>query len=68
MASDPLFYLVVVAVLLVLAVLVFGLLTFMRGGEFNRKYGNKIMQARIVAQVLAVLVILLYVFLRRQGG
>ena len=34
-----------------------------RGGEFNRKYANKIMRARIAAQAVAVLLlILLFVF------
>jgi hypoxia induced protein len=68
MANDPLFYVVVVAVLIVLAILMFGLGTFMSGGAFNRKYSNKIMRARILAQFVAVGLILLFVFLRRQGG
>jgi len=68
MFDDPLFYLVIFAVFLVLAVLMFGLGTFIRGGEFNRKYANKIMRYRIGTQLVAVALILLYVTLRKSGG
>jgi len=68
MANDPLFIVVVIAVLLVLAVLVFGLLTFLKGGEFNRKHSNKIMRLRVAAQFVAILLILLFVYVRRQMG
>lgn len=68
MANDPFFWLVVVAVLIVLGILLVGIGGFGKGGEFNRKYANKIMRWRIGAQFVAVLLILLYVYLRRQGG
>lgn len=68
MADDPLFWLVAVAVLIVLGILLLGIGTFGKGGEFNRKHANKIMRWRIGAQFIAVLLILLFVFLRRQGG
>ena len=66
--SDPLFLLVVLAVLIVLAILLFGVGTFGRGGEFNRRNANKIMRWRVIAQAIAIALVLLYVFLRRQGG
>jgi hypothetical protein len=65
--SDPLLYLVVVAVLLVLGVLVFGVGTFGRGGEFNRLHANRIMRWRIYMQAAAIALILLYVWLRRSA-
>ncbi len=68
MANDPLFWLVAVAVLIVLGILLLGIGAFGKGGEFNRKNANKIMRWRIGAQFVAVLLILLYVYLRRQGG
>jgi len=68
MANDPLFYIVVAAVLLVLVILTSGLIGFTKGGDFNRKYANKIMRARIVAQAVAVALILLYVYLRGRGA
>jgi len=64
MLSDPLFILVVIAVLIVLGILLLGVGTFGKGGEFNRKYANKIMRWRIGAQFVAVVLILLYVYLR----
>ena len=68
MASDPLFYLVVAAVLLVVVILMSGLIGFTKGGDFNRKHANKIMRARIAAQAVAIALILLYVYLRKQGA
>ncbi len=43
------------AVALVLFTGIFGM---MRGGAFNRKYGNKLMQLRVGLQFVAILVIL----------
>ena len=40
-----------------LGVLIFGIITMFRGGEFNRKYGNKLMQLRVFMQLIAVLLI-----------
>lgn len=65
---DPLFLIVVVAVLLVLGILLFGVGTFGRGGEFNRRNANRIMRWRIVAQAIAVALILLFVWLRGRGA
>ncbi len=63
---DPLYILVVLAVLAVLIVLMIGLGGFTTGGEFNRKYANKIMRWRIILQAVAVALIVLFVYLR--GG
>ncbi len=67
MANDPLFYIIVAAVLVVVAILMSGLIGFTKGGEFNRKYANKIMRARIIAQAIAVALIVAYVYLRGRG-
>ena len=64
MLQDPLLILVLVAVGIVAAILMFGVGTFGRGGEFNRKHANRLMRWRIGAQFVAVLLILLYVFIR----
>ena len=68
MADDPLFYIVAVACLAVAGIMMFGVITFGRGGEFNRKHANRIMRWRIGAQFVAVVLILLFVFIRRQTG
>ncbi len=68
MANDPLFWIVVLACLIVLGILLLGVGSFGKGGEFNRKNANKIMRWRIGAQFVAVLLILGYVWIRREGG
>jgi hypothetical protein len=61
---DPLYILVVIAVLAVLVTLMIGLGAFTSGGEFNKKYANKIMRWRIILQAVAIACILLYVYFR----
>ena len=68
MADDPLFILVAIAVLIVLGILLFGIGTFGKGGEFNRKHANRIMRWRIGAQFVAVILIVAFVYIRRQSG
>ena len=68
MSEAPLYFIVVGAVLLVLIILMIGLGSFTSGGEFNRKYANKLMRLRIIAQAVAVGLILLYVALRGNGS
>ena len=65
---DALYYIVVISVLAVVVILMIGLGGFMRGGEFNRRYANKIMRLRIIGQAVAVVLILLYVVLRQIEG
>lgn len=67
MKDDPLFYVVAAACLAVVAILMVGIGVFAKGGDFNRKYANKIMRWRIGAQFIAVLLILLFVWLRKGG-
>ena len=54
--SGFLFPVLIFAMLATLGVLFFGIITMARGGDFNLKYGNKIMRARIVLQALALLI------------
>ncbi len=68
MLNDPLFIIVAAACLAVAGILLFGILTFGKGGDFNRKNANRIMRWRIGAQFIAVLLILLFVYMRRQMG
>jgi hypothetical protein len=51
--------LLMIAMLATLVVLVVGLAGFFHGGEFNRKYGNKLMQARVALQAVAVVLLLI---------
>ena len=62
MFSDPLFLLVIVSMAVVAIILLIGIGGFGRGGEFNKKYANKLMRMRIMAQFVAVILILVFVY------
>jgi len=68
MMSDPLFIVIVLVMLGVVGVLVMGIGSYGKGGEFNRKHSNRLMRYRIGAQFVAVLLILFFIWLRGQGG
>jgi hypothetical protein len=51
--------LLMIAMLATLGVLAVGIAGFFHGGEFNRKYGNKLMQARVALQAVAVVLLLI---------
>lgn len=67
MTRDPLFLIAAFACLAVLVILMIGIGGFAKGGDFNRKHANRIMRYRIIAQAVAVALILAFVFLRRGG-
>jgi hypothetical protein len=67
MANDPLFWLAAAACLVVLFILLVGIGGFAKGGEFNKKYANKIMRLRLLAQFVAVILIVGFVWLRSGG-
>ena len=48
-------------------VLLVGVGGFARGGEFNRKYANKIMRLRLLAQFIAVILIVVFVYFSGRG-
>jgi hypothetical protein len=63
--SNIFFYLMLVACALVVASLVMGILVMAKGGEVDKKYSNKLMQARVMFQGLALLLFMLAVMTRR---
>ncbi|WP_370254750.1 twin transmembrane helix small protein [Nioella sp.] len=65
---DILFILALVVTVGVAIILLFGIGSFTRGGEFNRQNGNKIMRWRLAAQFVAVILIAAYVLIRGNGG
>ncbi len=66
--GDPLLILIILACVAVVVVLMLGLGGFAGGGAFNKKNSNKLMRYRIAAQFIAVVLIVIYVALRQQGG
>ncbi len=55
--DNVLFFLIIISLLSVVAVLALGIFSMLKGGEFNEKYGNKLMQMRVILQTLAVLLL-----------
>jgi len=53
--SGFFFVLMVIAMVAVLGALGTGLYAMTRGGEFNAKYGNRLMQLRVALQAVALL-------------
>ena len=51
----------------VLLVLFLGLVVFVRGGEMNNKYGNKLMQLRVITQTVSISIIIILVAIRVAG-
>lgn len=54
---------VLIALLVTLGILLAGVFGMARGGEFNRKYGNKLMRMRVIAQFTALALMVLFAFL-----
>ena len=65
MFTDPLFILVILAGLSTLAVLVLGLLSFAKSGEFHKRNANKIMRWRVGLQFLTVVLFMTWVYFTR---
>ena len=60
-------YFIIAAVVATALVLLFGVLTFARGGDFNRRYGNKLMRLRILMQAIAVVLIMVGIWIASMG-
>ena len=58
--------LIILSLIAVLIVLGVGIIGMLRGGDFNRRYGNKLMRVRVATQGLAILLILLFVAVSRS--
>lgn len=67
-AMKTLSILLAIALAAVVLVLIVGLIAMARGGEFNRKYGNKLMRARVALQAAAIVLFLLFVVASKSGG
>ncbi len=64
---DPLFLVAAIASLVVLAILILGVGSFAKGGEFNRKHANRLMRYRLAAQFVAVILIVAFAWFRMRG-
>jgi hypothetical protein len=57
---------IVAAMIAAVGALLLGLVSMAKGGEFNRKYGNKLMRLRIVLQGLAILLFIVFMLAYRS--
>ena len=57
-----------IAMLITLGVLFAGVITMARGGETDRRYANKLMRARIIAQAVALALFAIAMLLAKKGG
>ena len=64
MQDKPLLILLAICCLAVVVILATGIGGFAKGGEFNRKHGNRLMRWRIIAQAVAIAVFLFYLWMR----
>ena len=64
---ENLYIVPVISCLVVLVILMIGITVFAKGGAVNRKYSNKLMRYRVIAQAIAVLIILGYVLIQQKG-
>ncbi len=59
--------LIPVSLFLVLAILAVGIYALFRGGDFGRSYSNKLMRLRVLAQFVAILVLMGALYWRNHG-
>lgn len=65
--SRIFFILMIISMVLVLLSLLVGLVAMIKGGEFNEKYGNKMMRLRVTLQGLALGLFVLAVWSGNSG-
>jgi hypothetical protein len=68
MLNHPIFFLGVIACFVTVIILMIGIGGFVRGGEFNRRHSNRLMRYRIIAQAVAVILIVAFSYVRSLGG
>lgn len=66
--SKILEYAVGVVMALVVAVLITGIVSMFKGGDFNKKYSNKLMRLRVALQALALVLFAIFMLFFRSHG
>jgi len=66
--QDPLLIVAIVACLVVLVILLLGINAFRKGGADGAKQSNKFMRWRLIAQFVAVVLIMVFVWVRGTSG
>ena len=63
--SGLLWFLIPLATAATAIVLTVGLVGFAGGGKFNKKYGNKLMQMRVLLQFIAIILMCAVLYLAK---
>ena len=67
MLKDPLFVIGLLAALVVVVILMIGIGSFAKGGAFHKRNANRLMRYRIIAQAVAIGVLLVFAWWRGRG-
>jgi len=65
--NDVILVLLAVTLAVVVIVLLTGVVGMARGGDFNARYGNKLMRLRVILQGLAIVLFILLVVTSDRG-
>jgi multisubunit Na+/H+ antiporter MnhB subunit len=65
---DPFDFLIPIALAVVFLVLCFGIYAMFRGGDFGRSWSNKAMRMRVLAQFVAILILVAALWFKQQYG
>ena len=57
---------IVGAMIAAVGALLLGVVSMAKGGEFNERYGNKLMRARVALQGLAIVLFILFMLIYRS--
>ena len=60
--------LMTVGLIATFGILAIGIIAMARGGSFNDRWSNKLMRYRIVAQMFAIAMFMLGLYLQKNGG
>jgi site-specific DNA-adenine methylase len=60
-------YLIGLSLFAVVATLFTGLFSMSKGGEFNKRYGNKLMRLRIILQAVTIALFMTYMLLTQMS-
>jgi hypothetical protein len=65
---DAFDYLIPAALVVVFLTLCFGIYTLFRGGDFGRSWSNRAMRFRVVAQFIAIIILMAALWFKQNSG
>ncbi|PCI51122.1 MAG: hypothetical protein COB49_02885 [Alphaproteobacteria bacterium] len=55
--------LIIIGIFITAGIMLIGVASMSQDSGFNKKYGNKLMQARVLAQFITLILVVLYLYL-----